>query len=151
MKLHMSLNQVAINKRGRPQKNIELAKVIELVKTGRTDQEIACDLDVSVRTLRTFRKKHGIPPATGHGGTRQGAGRKKSTDCPDGYMERQQAIDARVNSIDAGIRVGKCGIHNDQWLQWAGSAYEFDHNRRQYICRSPGFGIPMAIRQREVK
>lgn len=123
----MSSNQVAINKRGRPQKNIELAKVIELVKAGKADQETVGELDVSVRTFRTFRKNHGISPAAGHGGTRRGAGRKKFTYCPDEYMERQQAIDARVNSIDAGIRIGKCGIYDDHWLKWASSAFEYDH------------------------
>ena len=148
----MTFNQVATNKRGRPQKNIDLAGVLELVKAGKTDQEIAVKLDVSVRTLRTFRKKNGISPSAGHGGVRRGAGRKIFTGGPgDEYIKRQQAIDAKVNSIDAGLRIGRRDIYNNnQWLKWASSAFEFDHDRRQYICRSPGFGIPAAIRQRGV-
>jgi hypothetical protein len=147
----MSLNQVAKKKCGRPQKNIDMTKVLELVKAGKTDQEIVCELDVSARSFRTFRKKHGISSAAGHGGTRRGAGRKKFTGDPgDEYMRRQQAIDAKVNSLDAGLRIGRLGIHNDQWLKWAGSAFEFDYDLRQYVCKLAGFGIPAVIRQKGV-
>jgi len=48
----MSLNQDAIKKRGRPRKNINLARVLELVRAGKTDQGIAGKLNVSVRTFR---------------------------------------------------------------------------------------------------
>lgn len=149
MKHRMSFIQVAKKKCGRPQKNIDITKVLKLVKEGKTEQEIACELKVSVRTFRNFRKKHGISPAVGHGGTRRGVGRKRVTGGPgDECMKRQQAIDARVNSIDVGLRIGKRDIYNDQWLKWAGSAFEFDYDQRQYISKSPGFGIPTAIRQR---
>ena len=149
MKPRMSLNQAAKKKCGRPKKNIDLSRVIELMKKGKTDQEIAVELGVSVRTFRTFRKEYGIPPTVGHGGARQGAGRKKITGGPyDPYMERQQAIDARVNSIDARLRVGKRDIYDAQWLKWAGSAYEFNQGQKQYVCNIHGFGLPAAIRQK---
>ncbi|WP_027364304.1 helix-turn-helix transcriptional regulator [Desulfotruncus alcoholivorax] len=143
----MPHNQAAKKKRGRPQKNIDLARVFELLQAGKTDREIAAELDVSVRTFRSFRKKYNIPPAAGHGGARRGAGRKKFT-CGtyDPYMERQQAIDAKVNSIDAGLRVGKRGIYKDGWLRLAGSAYEYDKSLGQYTSKIPGCGIPAAIK-----
>lgn len=145
----MSSNQAAKKKRGRPRKKIDPARVSELVRAGKTDQEIAGELDVSVRTFRTFRKEHGIPPAKGHGGTRPGAGRKKTTGSPyDLFMERQQAIDARVNSIDAGLRVGRDWLYGDHWLKWAGSAFKYDKGLGRYASKIAGFGIPIAIGQR---
>jgi len=42
-------------------------RVLELVRAGKTDQEIAGKLNVSVRTFRSFRKVHGIASAKGHG------------------------------------------------------------------------------------
>jgi len=147
VKLCMSSNQAATKKRGRPQKNIDPASVLEPVKAGKTDQEIASELDVSVRTLRTFRKEQNISSARGHGGIRPGAGRKKFTGGPyDPYMERQQATDARVNSIDAGLRVGGC-LYGDQWLRWAASAYEYDKGLGLYVSKVKGCGIPKFIRQ----
>ncbi len=149
MKLCMSSNQAAIKKRGRPQKNIDPASVLELVRAGKTDQEIAGELDVSVRTFRAFRKEHGIPSAKGHGGARLGAGRKKFTGGPyDPYMERQQAIDVKVNSIDAGLRVGRDCLYGNHWLKWAGSAFEYDKDLGHYVSKILGFGIPAVVKQR---
>ena len=137
----MSFNQAAIKKRGRPQKIIDLVKVLELEKDGKTDQEIAEEMVVSVRKLRSFRKENGIQPAAGHGGVRQGAGRKSFS---DGYMMRQQAIDARINSIDAGLRMGRC-LFNDQWLRWAADAFKYDQDLGQYISKA-GCSIPAVIK-----
>jgi len=149
VKLCMPNNQAAKKKCGRPQKNIDLVRVFELLQAGKTDREIADELNVSVRTFRGFRKKHNIPPAAGHGGARQGAGRKKITGGPyDPYMERQQAIDVKANSIDAGLRVGKRGIYKDGWLRWAGSAFEYDKSLGQYTSKISGCGIPAAIKAR---
>ena len=141
----MSSNQAAEKKRGRPQKNIDKVRVLELEKAGKTDQEIAEEMRVSVRKLRSFRKENGIQPATGHGGARRGAGRKSfSGSSYDAYMEHQQAIDARVNSIEAGLRTGKFDLSNDQWLRWAASAFEYDQGLGQYTSKA-GCGIPAVI------
>lgn len=145
MKLCMSFNQAAIRKRGRPQKNIDLTSVLEMEKAGKTDQEIAGELSVSVRTFRTFRKEHDIAPAAGHGGKRQGAGSKKFTGGPrEPYMERQQAIDTRVNSIDAGLRIGRLSLSNDQWLKWARSVFKYNKEQGVYTSEA-GLGIPAVI------
>ncbi|BAF58346.1 hypothetical protein PTH_0165 [Pelotomaculum thermopropionicum SI] len=145
----MSSNQAATKKRGRPKKNIDLVRVLELERAGKTDQEIAGELGVSVRTFRSFRKKHGIAPAAGWGGARRGAGRKEfsggSHDESDAYMERQQAIDARVNSIDAGLRAGRFNLTFDQWLKWAGSVFKYSKERGVYTSEE-GLGIPAVIR-----
>ncbi|WP_449240375.1 DNA-binding protein [Desulfoscipio gibsoniae] len=149
VELRMSLNQAAIKKRGRPKKNIDSARVLALVAAGKTDHEIAGELDLSVRTLRAFRKEHGISSAIGHGGARRGAGRKKFTSGPyDPYMERQQAIDARVNSVDARLRVGRDCLCGDQWLKWAGSAFEYNRSLGRYVSKIAGFGVPAVVRQR---
>jgi len=50
----MSFNQVAKKKRGRPSKKLDMARVVELVKSGKKDQEIAEEMGVSVRKLRSF-------------------------------------------------------------------------------------------------
>ena len=147
MKLRMSSNQAAIKKRGRPGKSIDLTKVLELEKARKADQEIADELGVSVRTFRTFRKEHGISPAVGHGGVRQGAGRKSFSGglCGDGYMMRQQVIDARANTIDAGLRMGgKFTLSNEQWLKWAGSAFKYNKEQGVYTSGA-GLGIPTLI------
>lgn len=122
--------------------------MLELVSAEKTDQEIAGELGVSVRTLRTFRKEHGILSAIGHGGARRGAGKKRISGGPyEPYMERQQAIDARVNSVDARLRVGRDCLCSDQWLRWAGSAFEYDKGMGRYVSRIAGFGIPAVVRQ----
>jgi len=144
----MSFNQVAKKKkRGRPSKTLDMATVIELVKDGRKDQEIAEEMGVSVRKLRSFRKENGIPPAAGHGGARRGAGRKRHSGGVYAFMERQQAIDSRVNSIDAGLRVGRHGMYDDHWLKWAGSVFKFDQDLNQYVCIEQGFGLLAVIRR----
>jgi len=144
----MSCNQVAKKKRGRPSKKLDMAKVVELVKGGKKDQEIAEEMGVSVRTLRSFRKEKGISPGGGHGGARPRARRKRHLGGVLAYMERQQAIDSRINSIDAGLPVGKHGMYYDHWLKWADSAFKFDRDLRQYVCIEQGFGLPTVIRQR---
>jgi len=146
VKLRMPLNQDVKKKRGRPSKNIDLARVLELEKTGKTDSEIAGELGVSVRTFRSFRKKHGIAPGAGWGGSRRGAGRKRLDDDSYGelFMERQQAIDARVNSFDAGIRTGRFNLTFEQWLRWAGSVFRYSKERGVYTSEA-GLGIPAVI------
>ena len=115
----------------------------------RTDREIAGELGVSVRTFRSFRKKYGIAPAAGWGGARRRAGRKEfsggSHDVDNAYMERQQAIDARVNSIDAGLRIGRFNLAFEHWLKWAGSAFSYSKERGVYTSEE-GLGIPAVIR-----
>lgn len=143
MKHCMPFNQAAIKKRGRPQKNIDLDRVLELGKAGKADQEIADELGVSVRTFRTFRKEHCIPPAVGHGGARQGAGRKKFDSDPSEYMERQQVIDAKINSIDAGLRT-RASMNKKQWFKWARSVFKYDKEQGVYTSEA-GYGIPSRI------
>jgi len=147
----MSVNQVAKKKRGRPSKKIDVAKVIELVKSGKKDKVIAEEMGVSVRKLRSFRKENGILPAVGHGGVRPGAGWKRRSDGVYAFMERQQAIDSKVNSMDAGLRVGKHGLYDGHCLKWAGSAFKFDRDLKQYVCIQQGFGLPAVIRQRSFR
>jgi hypothetical protein len=147
----MPVNQAAKKKRGRPSKKLDMAKVIELVKKGKKDQEIADELGVSVRKLRSFRKENGILPAVRHGGARPGAGRKRRVGGVLAYMKRQQAVDSLVNSIDAGIRVGRFSIYDSHLLKWASSAFKFDWDRKQYVGIEQGLGLPAAIRQRSFK
>ena len=143
-----TVNQAAKNNKcGRPGKKLDLARVLELVKSGKKDQEMAEEMGVSVRKVRSFRKEYGIAPVVGHGGARRGVGRKKFSAGPnDAYMMRQQAIDARVNSIDAGLRMGKLGMYESHWLKWAGSAFEYNKDQKQYVSKLQGFGIPGTIK-----